>query len=158
MSLRFRDWEHLARVAGLFVAGLVFFLVLKAVFVPPGFGVYGHFRAGALDDNRVRPASYAGAAACTECHSDVAEVRQRGKHAQVSCEACHGPQGAHAAEPASASAPRPDAGKLCLVCHNANVAKPRDFPAIVVEEHAGTESCLTCHTAHDPGAAPEAKP
>jgi hypothetical protein len=158
MSARFRDWEHLARVAGLFLAGLVSFLVLKAVFVPAGFGRYGHFRAGALDDNRARPLSYAGRAACAECHSDVVEVRQAGKHAGVSCEACHGPHAAHAADPSAAAAHRPDAAQLCLVCHAANVAKPRSFPTIVVEDHAGTESCLTCHTAHNPGQVPEGKP
>lgn len=158
MSPRFRDWEHLARVAGLFGGGLAVFLVLKAVFVPPGFGVYGHFRAGALDDNRGRPLAYAGRAACVDCHSDVVEVRKAGKHAGVSCEACHGPHAAHAADPSTAAGRRPDAAKLCLVCHTANVAKPRSFPAIVVEEHAGTESCLTCHTPHDPGTAPEGKP
>jgi predicted CXXCH cytochrome family protein len=158
MSARFKDWEHLARVAGLFLAGLVAFLVLKAVFVPAGFGVYGHFRAGALDDNRARPLSYAGRVACAECHSDVVEVRQAGKHAAVSCEACHGPHAAHAADPSTTAARRPDAAQLCLVCHAANVAKPRSFPAIAVEEHAGTESCLTCHTAHNPGQVPEGKP
>jgi hypothetical protein len=157
MSPRFRDWEHLARVAGLFLAGLVVFLVLKAVFVPPGFGLYGHYRAGALDDNRARPLAHAGRAACAECHSDVVEVKTTGKHAGVSCEACHGPHARHAEDPSAAAAHRPDA-QLCLVCHTANVAKPRSFPTIVVEEHAGTESCLTCHTPHKPEAAPEGQP
>jgi predicted CXXCH cytochrome family protein len=158
MSPRFGDWEHLARVAGLFLAGLVVFLVLKAVFVPAGFGVYGHFRAGALDDNRARPLTFAGQTACAECHSDVVDLRKTGKHAGVSCEACHGPHAGHAADPSTTAARRPDAATLCLVCHTANVAKPRGFPRIVVEEHAGSESCLTCHTAHKPEAAPEAKP
>jgi hypothetical protein len=158
MSPRLRDWEHLARVAGLFLAGFVLFLVLKAIFVPAGFGVYGHFRAGALDDNRGRALSFAGQTACAECHSDVVDVRKTGKHASVSCEACHGAHAAHAADHSAAAGRRPDAATVCLVCHTANVAKPRGFPAIVVEEHAGTESCLTCHTPHDPGTAPEAKP
>jgi hypothetical protein len=158
MIERFGDWEHLARVAGLFLAGVILFLVVQALFVPPGFGVYGHFRAGALDDNRAHPLSYAGQAACQECHADVAEVRKAGKHGGVSCEACHGPLSGHATDPSAAPAQRPDAGKLCLVCHTANVAKPQGFLAIAVEDHAGTESCLTCHTAHNPGAAPEAKP
>jgi hypothetical protein len=157
MTPRFRDWEHLARVAGLFLAGFVLFLVLKAVFVPAGFGVYGHFRAGALDDNRGRRPSFAGQAACAECHSDVVDLRKTGKHVGVSCEACHGPLARHAEDPSAAAAHRPNA-QLCLVCHTASVAKPRSFPRVVVEEHAGIESCLTCHTAHKPDAAPEAKP
>jgi len=155
---RFADWQHLARVAGLFLVGLVLFLALQAFLVPPGFGTYGHFRAGALADNRARALSYAGQAACAECHSDVVDLRKTGKHASVSCEACHGPLAGHAADPATASATRPDPAKLCLVCHAPNAAKPRGFPTIVLEEHAGRESCLTCHVAHQPGATPEAKP
>jgi hypothetical protein len=158
MIERFRDWEHLARVAGLLLAGVVLFLVVQALFVPPGFGVYGHFRAGALDDNRARPLTYAGQASCEDCHTDVAAVRKVGKHHGVSCEACHGPLAGHAADASTAQARRPDAGKLCVVCHSANVAKPRGFPTIVAEDHAGTESCLTCHLAHNPGVAPEGKP
>ncbi len=158
MIERFGDWEHLARVAGLFLAGVILFLVVQALFVPPGFGVYGHFRAGALDDNRAHSLSYAGHSTCEECHSDVAEVRKGGKHGGVSCEACHGPLAGHATDPSTSKAQRPDAARLCPVCHIANVAKPRGFPAISVEDHAGTEPCLTCHTAHNPEAAPEAKP
>jgi predicted CXXCH cytochrome family protein len=157
MSARWRDAEHLFRVAGLFLAGLACFVALKVLFVPAGFGAYGHFRAGALDDNRSHPLVYAGGAACGDCHSDTAETRRAGKHAGVSCEACHGPHAGHAADPAATAARRPDPARLCAGCHSANVAKPRGFPAVVAEEHAGTESCLTCHTAHDPGAAPEAE-
>jgi hypothetical protein len=45
--MRFRDAEHLARLAGLFLAGAALFVVLRAALVPDDFGVYGHYRAGA---------------------------------------------------------------------------------------------------------------
>ena len=48
MGVLFGHKEHLLRVAGLFVAGVLAFLVLQAFLVPRGFGVYGHYRAGAL--------------------------------------------------------------------------------------------------------------
>lgn len=155
---RFQDQEHLLRVAGLFVAGLLLFLLLRALLVPKGFGVYGHFRAGALDDNRARAAAYADTATCEACHTDVAEARKGGKHAAVACEACHGPLASHAdADDPAAKKPQRPGQPLCLVCHTANVAKPRGFPQVNPKEH-GDGSCLECHTAHQPGVAPGGKP
>ena len=37
--------------------------------VPSDFGVYGFYRAGALNDVKARPIAYAGRAACEECHA-----------------------------------------------------------------------------------------
>lgn len=156
MDSRFKDEEHLLRVVGVFVAGLLAFILLQAVLVPKGFGVYGHFRAGALDDNGARPMSFAGRAACEDCHTDVVDARKGGKHAAIGCEACHGPLAKHAQDQEALKPQRPD-GRVCLVCHTANVGKPRGFPQVDPREHAGQASCLSCHTAHNPGAAPEAK-
>jgi predicted CXXCH cytochrome family protein len=141
---------HLVRVAVLFAAGVVAFLVLRALLVPKGFGVYGHYRAGALDDNRARPVSFAGRAACLECHSDVGDLMAKGKHATVRCEACHGPHAAHAADPSTVQAVRPDVHVLCARCHQALVGRPAAFPQVDVADHAGKEACTTCHTPHSP--------
>ena len=155
---RFKDEEHLLRVIALFVGGLVAFLLVQALLVPNGFGVYGHFRAGALDDNRARSLGYAGAATCEACHGDALEAKQAGRHKGVACEACHGPQGKHAEadDPATSKPARPDA-QLCLVCHTPNMAKPARFPQVEPREHAASTACLSCHKPHQPGAAPEAK-
>ena len=152
----FRHGGHLIRVAGLFVAGVVAFLALQAFMVPKGFGVYGHYRAGALDDNRARPVVHAGRAACLDCHSDVGDVLAKGKHAAIGCEACHGPHAAHAADPSTAKAVRPDARVLCARCHLASVARPAAFPQVEPAEHAGKEACTSCHTPHSPLDAPAA--
>ena len=154
---------HLVRVAALFAAGVLAFLALQALLVPKGFGAYGHYRAGALEDNRARPLAYAGRGACVECHSDVWEVLQRGKHGHVRCEACHGPLGKHAEDPSAGKAVKPDSKQLCARCHAESVARPEKFPQIDVAGHAGGESCTTCHKAHDPldeaaQAAPAATP
>ena len=66
--------EHLVRVAALFAAGVLVFVALQSLLVPKGFGGYGHYRAGALDDNRARPLVHAGRGACVECHADVWRV------------------------------------------------------------------------------------
>jgi predicted CXXCH cytochrome family protein len=141
---------HLVRVAALFVVGILAFLVLQALLVPEGFGVYGHYRAGALDENRARPVAFAGRAACVECHSDVPDAMKGGKHLRVRCEACHGPLAGHAGDPAEKKAVRPDSKVLCAGCHAANVARPAGFPQVEPAEHSGGDACTACHVAHNP--------
>ena len=102
MGRIFGHREHLVRVAGLFLAGIVVFVALQTLLIPKGFGLYGHYRAGALDDARARAIAYAGRAACLECHADAADAAKGGGHAGVHCEACHGPLAAHAADPSGA--------------------------------------------------------
>jgi hypothetical protein len=150
MSGRFADVGHLLRMAGLFLAGAVVFVIVRAVLVPEGFGTWGHFRAGALDDNRAHPLRYAGWQACADCHADVVEVRQGSRHAAIGCEACHGPLAAHAEDPEAAPARRPDATVLCRSCHQANVARPAGFPQIDPAEHGDGEPCVSCHQPHHP--------
>jgi hypothetical protein len=148
---------HLVRVGFLFLAGLVVFLVLRGLFVPADFGVYGHYRAGALEDNRKPAVVHAGQAACVECHTDTDEARRPGRHARISCEACHGAQARHAGAPDQVKPERPPGRNVCLPCHSANVARPATFPQVDVEEHAGDAACVACHLPHQPGAAPEAQ-
>jgi hypothetical protein len=151
MADRFKDKEHLLRVAGIFAAALVLFLMLQLIFVPKDFGLYGHYRPGALDDIRARPVAFAGRETCEACHSEEAATKSKGKHAAVACEACHGALARHAEadDPEKAKPARPTA-ELCLVCHAANVAKPASFPQIKPKDHAEPGACLQCHKAHDP--------
>jgi hypothetical protein len=147
---RFGDYEHLLRVVGLFAAGLVVFLLLKAVLVPASFGLYGHYRAAALEENRARPVAFAGHAACEECHADVVEARKGSKHARVSCEACHGALARHAAGDESDAKPARPTAALCLTCHAPSVAKPAAFPQVSTKDHAEPGTCLECHKPHSP--------
>jgi hypothetical protein len=141
---------HLVRVAVLFVAGILVFLGLQAFLVPDGFGAYGHYRAGALDDNRVPQLVYGGREACAECHAEVPELLQRGAHARVRCEACHGPLARHAQDPSAGDVVKPDVVALCARCHDTRAARPAGFPQVNASEHSGGERCTSCHQAHDP--------
>jgi predicted CXXCH cytochrome family protein len=124
------------------------FVILRAALVPEGFGVYGHYRAGALADNAARPIAYGGQAACVECHADTADIKRPGAHAPVSCEACHGPLARHAAgEPITP--PKPGRN-LCLGCHAKIAGRPAWMKQIVARDHAGEEACATCHQPHTP--------
>ena len=152
MSDRFPHSRHLFRMACLFAGGGLLFVVARAAFVPKGFGELGHFRKGAIAENQARQPSFAGRDTCKGCHPAVLEAMEKAKsrHAGVGCEACHGPLAKHAENPVSKPA-RPDARRLCLTCHEANVAKPLGFKQIVAKEHNEGLTCTDCHNQHTPG-------
>lgn len=159
MSRPFGPATHLFRMAGLFVVGLALFLVARKVLVPEGFGELGHFRTGAIADNRAPKLVHAGRAACAECHSEEPDRLKTGGHRGVGCEACHGALGAHAAGETDEKPARPDAGKLCLGCHRQSVSKPAGFPQVDPKEHGdGSGSCGGCHDPHAPVEEPKAPP
>ncbi len=146
--------EHLFRMAGLFGIGILAFVVLGAILVPRDFGVYGHYRAGALADNRLPPPAFAGRVACADCHTDVPEAQKGSRHAAVPCEACHGALARHAAEPEFQKPVKVSEPASCLVCHAANVAKPKGFKQIEPKEHFDGGACRECHAAHTPEKGP----
>jgi transcription elongation factor Elf1 len=155
---RFKDVEHLFRVALVFIAGIVVFVVLRAVLVPRSFGEYGHYRGNAITEIAARPVAFAGHQTCEACHSDVLEVKSKGKHAHVNCEACHGALAKHAEDPASVEPTKLDTAVLCVRCHAADGAKPRNFPQVVAADHSSGLPCGTCHQPHSPLIAPGDKP
>jgi hypothetical protein len=141
---------HLVRMAALLFAGLVVFLLIRHVIVPKSFGQYGHYRGAALAEIMARPVSFAGKETCELCHADVAELKGKGKHSGVACEACHGPSAAHAEDPSGHPAVKPDPAVLCVRCHEINPSKPSWFPQVVSKEHAGDVPCGVCHQPHSP--------
>ena len=147
---RFKDVEHLVRLAGLFVAGLLVFAVARAELVPADFGKLGHYRAGAIDDIRARVPEYAGQKACAECHADIVELRAAARHKAIACESCHGPLARHAEDPGQLTPKRPEARPLCIHCHAANTGKSKRYPTVDIKDHAGDENCITCHKPHNP--------
>jgi len=149
MRKLFHDSQHLVRMAGLFVIGTTAFFVVRAMMIPDDFGVYGHFRAGAIDDNARRVLAYAGREACAECHEEEFDTVGGNRHAGVHCESCHGPLAAHAADPTAEPVELPTIEQLCLRCHSKSTARPAFFPQ-VDEEHSEGEGCGTCHESHQP--------
>jgi len=86
----FKDAGHLFRFAGLFVLAFLLFLVVRHFVVPKSFGQYGHYRGAAMGEIAAHPTKFVGHETCEGCHSDVADKKKAGKHAGLSCEACHG--------------------------------------------------------------------
>lgn len=129
---------------------LIAFVGLRAVVVPHSFGQYGHYRGAAIAEVAARPIAHAGHDACEACHSDVVDQKKLGRHVVVPCEACHGAQAKHADDPASVKPPKLDTTVVCSRCHEANSAKPKAFPQVVVADHSQGIACDTCHQPHRP--------
>lgn len=150
MKKKFQDGEHLARLAVLFAAGTLAFLIVRAVLVPPGFGELGHFRTGAITDAQTRTPAYAGRAACAECHAEEAALLARESHAAVGCESCHGALGAHVGDPDAVTPEALEVVALCARCHAENQARPPKQPQVDIETHSEGNACTECHDGHAP--------
>jgi hypothetical protein len=146
---RFSSYEHLLRLAALFAVGVALFAALRWLLVPADYGLIGPYRASALAQNQAQSIVFAGQAACLECHADVGDARRANAHVSISCESCHGALAAHAADPGIAAV-RPDPRTTCAVCHVPDAAKPGAFKTVDFAEHAGTDSCSSCHPPHAP--------
>ena len=145
-----RDSAHLIRPAAVILAGLAIFLVIRQAVIPKQFGLYGHYRPGALNQLRSHPIAYAGQQQCATCHDDQAQVRAAGKHARVACEACHGPLAKHADDPGADLPKLPEVAGLCVRCHEKDAAKPQWVPQVVSSEHSSGVVCNTCHKPPNP--------
>jgi uncharacterized CHY-type Zn-finger protein len=155
--MKLKDAGHLFRMAFLFLAGLLMFLVLRTVLVPRSFGQYGHYRGDAIGEIRKKPINYAGHQACEACHTDVFDLKDKGKHTHVACESCHGPLARHADDPTSVQPQKLDTAVLCVRCHEANSSKPKTFPQVVSVDHSAGLACNECHKPHSPAIVSEAK-
>ena len=145
----FRDTGHLFRFAGIFVAAVLVFLGIRGWLVPHSFGQYGHYRGAAVSEIAAKPLHFAGHQTCETCHADIADKKSHGKHASVSCEACHGALAKHADDPSIQPA-KLDTAKLCVQCHEASAAKPKSFPQVEAASHSNGLTCETCHQLHSP--------
>jgi hypothetical protein len=158
MNRLMRDAGHLIRLAAVLIAGVLAFLLIRSLLVTPDFGKYGHYRPQAIEANRAYTPVHAGRQACVACHDDTEQSRKGGAHAAIGCEACHGALGKHAEDPAKSAPVKPDPDKLCARCHEADAAKPKAFPQVVVRDHMGGSSCHTCHQPHRPNIGGGGKP
>lgn len=153
--MKLKDAAHLLRLVWVVAAGVLLFLVVRGFLVPKSFGQYGHYRGNALVEAKDHPIAYAGHEACVTCHSEVLDIKVKGKHARVNCEACHGPLAKHAEDPGGIQPVKLDTAKLCVRCHEANSAKPKHFPQVVSAEHSAGLACNECHQPHSPAMAVE---
>ena len=150
MTGRPRHYAHVVRALGLFVGGFAVFIIVRQILVPAAFGVYGFYRAGALDDARAKAPLYSNGTLCLDCHADVGKAREGSRHEKLNCEACHGPLAKHATGDVDAKPDALNPRLLCQRCHTKQAGLPKGFPSVVVKDHAGDNLCTDCHQPHHP--------
>ena len=151
------------RVFTILAVGLLAGVALKIALKPRGFGELGHFRTGAIADERAHSVVHIGKQVCAECHPEQFRKHEKDVHVTVQCEDCHGPATVHV-EARRAHLPL-DKGFLprntdsasCLVCHALVEARPKMFPTINPAQHFSFLSvtepktpCKSCHAPHEP--------
>ncbi len=142
--------SQVKRLLILFAIAAALLVVSRIVLMPETFGVYGHYRAAAVDEDAGSAIRYAGHLECLQCHEDVAAVKTASAHAPVACEACHGPAYAHTQDPLENKPDVPRERRACLYCHGYDLSRPTGFPQVDPEEHGGEEACIACHNSHQP--------
>lgn len=166
-----RHAAHFARLVALVVVAVSGFLFVRSLVVPKDFGVKGHFRLSAIEDEGKREPRHLGSEACAECHEEIATQWKAGKHTHPQCENCHGPGLMHTkliGEESTSAYPdkilkmknaikRPTGITECKWCHLKTFERPSTLKSIAnVEQHitqhkgkfTADSKCVDCHNPH----------
>jgi cytochrome c553 len=161
--------KHIARLIVLLVTFGVVAYAAKVFFTDDSFYRYGHYRGDSVAEIASDKPKFLGSDYCKTCHAERYAEWSGGVHHSVDvgkivqCEVCHGAAGAREIKgkfehvstgvdhPASGKLPVPtDTLKLCPLCHEKMPGRPAEQKQIVVDTHAGTQQCTTCHNPHSP--------
>jgi hypothetical protein len=142
--------QQVSHLLILFIIFMVIFISGRRLLIPDTFGVYGHYRAAAVDSNMADSLVHAGHLTCAECHDDVAEIKSESYHRGVACETCHGPGYDHTQAPDEHTLPAPRERGYCVLCHSYNPSRPTGFPQIDQMSHNPGKPCMSCHDPHAP--------
>lgn len=137
-------------------------LLLKKLFIPSSFGVYGPYRADAIAEAALVPVRHGTNASCFKCHSYEAKIHKKGRHQTISCEFCHGVYSDHV-ENGKKTGTLPvkkekEITTLCLRCHNTEIKARKEeviktvaMPNHLKDQHVKlTHNCNQCHHVHAP--------
>lgn len=137
-------------------------LLFKGFLVPESFGVYGPYRADAIEEEAVLPIRHGTNQSCFACHAFEAAIHRDGLHKTISCEFCHGPYADHVdGKKKIGTLPVKKDGEitvLCLRCHNTEIkARPQQvIKTVAMPDHLKTQqvklthNCNQCHHVHAP--------
>ncbi|MBF0230603.1 MAG: hypothetical protein HQK63_13620 [Desulfamplus sp.] len=142
------------------MAGVGF--VVKELLIPKSFGLYGPYRADAIDEETQRVLRHGTNASCFGCHQYEATIHLTGNHKTISCEFCHGTYSDHVSNGRKIATLPVKKGDeittLCLRCHNTEI-KARStmvIKTVGVPDHLKkqnvklTHTCNQCHHVHAP--------
>ncbi len=137
-------------------------LLVKGLLVPKSFGVYGPYRADAIQEETELPIRHGTNVSCYSCHTYEAKNHRKGLHKTISCEFCHGPYADHVGDNKKTGTLPVKTGKeittLCLRCHNTEikarseqVIKTVAMPDHLKNQHVKlSHDCNQCHYVHAP--------
>jgi len=146
---------------GLILFGVIGFTA-KTLLRPESFGVYGHYRADAIEEEANSEIRHWTNASCMQCHEYEAQIHKGGNHRTISCEFCHGPYADHVTDGKKTGTLPVKKGDdikiLCLRCHNKAIqARPEQvIKTVTMPEHLEsqqvklTHTCNQCHHVHAP--------
>jgi len=134
-----------------FVVFVSIFILIQQYLKPESFGKYGHYRAKAIEDNKLSTPFYKGQAKCIECHQDIFDLTYSDLHADVNCESCHIPK-IDANTECKVMPPIVEGTiEFCGVCHATNPARQKKgVPQLDFNEHEKGQNCIECHNPHAP--------
>lgn len=153
---------HVIRIVAVLVILAAGGVGVRAMLLPESFGRYGHYRAGAIDDEMNREVRNGTNASCLACHQYIKEMHFSGVHRTVSCEFCHGPVADHIRDgKVVAKLPKKQGDQiriLCLRCHNQIIrARPKEsIKMVTMPDHLQKKqvrldhTCDQCHNVHAP--------
>ncbi len=159
--------KHIWRAVLIILCLPVGYVLARHFLMPKSFGKAGHYRFDALVEIAAKEPVHGdpdSKKACGKCHKEQVEEKGGGKHAEVSCEVCHGPLSRHVqGETKTAEMPVNRTHALCTTCHLKLEARPKGFPQIDVLEHLTKQQgsvpekiaanvCKKCHASHSPKA------
>lgn len=154
--------SHVKRAVLALVGIAVIGVVFKIVLTPESFGVYGHYRADAIEEEANIEIRHWTNASCFSCHAYEANLHLNGTHKTISCEFCHGPYADHITDGKKTGALPVKKGEdiktLCLRCHNKAIqARPQEvIKTVTMPDHLEiqnvkvTHICSQCHHQHAP--------
>lgn len=137
----------------LFFSFLIFvsvFILIQRFLTPNSFGKYGHYRANAIEDNKIKTLYYKGEEACISCHQEVYNLMSEDVHYNIGCESCHVPKVDIYTECANNPPVIDGTLELCAQCHEPNLGGFKKIPQLVFEDHEDGRNCIECHNVHAP--------
>ena len=152
------DTKHIWRIFLLVLVGIGAFLVGRILLVPKTFGMFGHYRAANVAEQRAFEVKHQGPESCEPCHADEFALWGASPHKTIICEDCHAPYVTHVKDDNKiADMEKNPAPDFCLRCHQRLPARPADFPQVEALEHLaklkvemGDTVCIVCHNPHSP--------
>lgn len=142
--------KHIFRLIILFVIVIGLFLVARHFLVPDSFGVYGPYRANALEENANLDVKYIDTENCVMCHEEIDTLKNSGLHKNINCQTCHGPGYLHIEDPTTENILKEGDREFCGKCHNKIAGRPNIIKQIDINEHNVESKCIECHNPHEP--------